>query len=134
MNIRNAEVRDIEPCLKLAQQEGETYWTVDDLSESIISDKAIFLVAADDDKTLGFVTGFIVPTKANEAMLHETRTDLASRGNKIGTRLVEAFCDEAFRLGATIIYALIENELKPFYLDACQFQETGYWIEASKTV
>jgi hypothetical protein len=66
-------------------------------------------------------------------MLHETRTDLASRGQKIGTRLVEAFCDEAFRRGATVIYALIQDELKPFYLEACLFKVTGKWLEASKT-
>lgn len=133
MLMRNAKVRDLEPCITLAQQEGETYWTFSDFDRSISNKNAIFLVAAEGDEIRGYITGFIVPTKANEAMIHETRTDLASRGKKIGTRLVEAFCDEAFRRGATVIYALIKDELKPFYLDACHFKETGHWIEASKT-
>ena len=133
MLIQKASVKDIETCLKLAQQEGETYWAFQDFDQATTNKNSIFLAATEDDKILGYVIGFIVPTKTNEAMIHETRTDLASRGKKVGTKLVEAFCDEAFRRGATVIYALIEEELKPFYLDACHFNETGMWIEASKS-
>ena len=64
-------------------------------------------------------------------MIHESRIDLNFRGKKLGTKLVNEFCKEAFRKGAKIAYAMIEPELKPFYIGSCNFKETGNWIETS---
>ena len=102
MLTRFAEAEDVEICIKLARQEGETYWALNDFNQSIANDSAIFLVAEVEAQLVGYVIGFIVPTKNNEAMLHETRVALAKRGQKIGVRLVEAFVKKPFVGGRTL--------------------------------
>ncbi len=64
-------------------------------------------------------------------MIHGSRIDLGYRGQKIDTKLVSEFCKEAYRRGARVIYAMIEPELRPVYINSCNFKETGKWIEAS---
>lgn len=131
MLIRDTNTNDIENCLNL---DNENYWTKRDFSESIKNKMAIFLVAEDNDIIMGFVIGFIVPTKFYEAIIHETRVDENFRGKRIGTKLVNEFCAQAEEKGVKTVYAMIESALKPFYLDACGFSETGKWVEASKNL
>ena len=135
MEIRTAEKKDAAEMEAIAVQEGEDYWSEDDFLQMLDNEDAIVIVAegADEaDGIMGYVTGFIVPTKRNEAMLHESRVDTNFRGQKIGSSLVESFCNEAFSRGAETVYALLEEKHKPFYIDACNFKETHTWIEASK--
>jgi N-acetylglutamate synthase-like GNAT family acetyltransferase len=131
MIFRNATPKDVDRCIHLAKQENEDYWNKSDFENSIQNDNAIFLVVEIDGIVAGYVTGFVVPTKNDEAMVHESRIDLNFRRKKLGTKLVNEFCKEAFRKGAKIVYAMIESELKPFYINSCNFKETGNWIETS---
>ncbi|MBU0980401.1 MAG: GNAT family N-acetyltransferase [Nanoarchaeota archaeon] len=132
MLFRNASIKDVNHCTQLAKQENESYWTKLDFFNCIQNTNAIFLVVEIDNNLVGYLTGFIVPTKNDEALIHELRIDLKYRGQKIGTKLVDKFCKEAFRKGAKTIYAMIEPKLKSFYIDSCKFKESGNWIEASR--
>lgn len=132
MKIRSAIVDDVNVCLNISMQENETNWTKQDFAESITNVNSIFLVAEEESKVVGYVIGYIVPTKKDEAMLHETRIDVNYRGKKIVTKLVQEFCNQAFCKKVKVVYALIENQLKPFYVDSCDFKETGKWVETSK--
>jgi hypothetical protein len=64
-------------------------------------------------------------------LIHKSRVDLNFRRKKLGTKLVDEFCKEAFRKSVRIVFAMIESELKPFYIDSCNFKQTGNWIETS---
>ncbi len=134
MIYRNASIDDVDSCLVLSSQQNEKYWTKKDFVNCINNSNCIFIVAEEERNLLGYVIGYIVPTKCNEAMVHESRVDINKRGKKIGTKLVQEFCNEAFSKGANVVYALIESKLKPFYVDSCDFKETGKWIETSKKI
>ncbi|MFP4045686.1 MAG: GNAT family N-acetyltransferase, partial [Candidatus Aenigmatarchaeota archaeon] len=100
---------------------------------SVKNENAIFLVAEDKERIVGYVTGFILPSKEDEAMVHETRVDPEQRGRGVGTKLVNKFCEQASERGVELIYAYIESELKSFYIKSCDFKETeNNWIEVSK--
>lgn len=126
MNLRKATLKDIDQCLNLI--EDSNYWGRKDFEKSL---NEIFIIA-EDDGIVGYVIGFVVPTKTTEAMVHECRVYSRERGKGIGTRLVEEFCKEASARGVNIVYAMIDPELRPFYIKSCEFSETGSWIEASK--
>ena len=131
MTIRQARLKDVNDCYSISRQENEKYWKKSDFQSSINDKNSIFLVAEEDDNITGYIRGFIVPGKNDEAMIHEARVSMSYRGNRIGTKLVEKFYKEAFKKGAKVVYALIEPNLKSFYVDSCNFKETGYWIETS---
>ncbi len=131
MIIRNASLNDVDSCFIISSQENENYWTKEDFVNCIKNTNAIILIAEENDKIVGYITGYIVPTKNDEAMVHESRIDTNHRGKKIGTKLVQEFCNEAFGKNVKIVYALIESKLKPFYINSCNFKKTGNWIETS---
>lgn len=130
MLIRDASETDIDACLGIT----DSYWKKEDFQNSIDNPNAIFLVAEVDDNIVGYINGFIVPTKNNEAMIHESRIKDEQRGQKYGSRLVDEFCEVAYEAGADIVYAMIEPELKAFYIDSCKFKNTGQWVEASRSL
>jgi len=132
METRKAQKKDISACLIIAGQENEKYWNKKDFHQSIKSQSAIFLVAEENKKIIGYVIGFITPTKPTEAMIHQTKIDKNQRKRRIGTELVNNFCQKAFQKGAKIVYALIEPELKKFYINSCRFKKSGHWLEVSK--
>lgn len=131
MIFRNALMKDINNCIQIAKQENEDYWNKLDFINSLKNKNTIFLVVEIKSVVIGYITGFIVPTKNNEAMIHESRVDLKHRGQKIGTQLVTEFCKKANQRNVKIVYAMIESKLKPFYINSCKFKKTGNWIETS---
>lgn len=132
MIIRKGKKGDIPSCMKLSESENKGYWTKSDFERCVSDKQVIFLVALENGKLVGFINGFIVPTKLIEAMIHETRVNLKQRGKNIGTEMVDAFCKEAFRKGVKTVYALIDKKLEPFYIKSCKFKRSGFWIETSR--
>jgi ribosomal protein S18 acetylase RimI-like enzyme len=129
MNIRPATKNDTDACLAL---DDDQYWAKEDFQKAIKNANAIFLVAEQGATIIGYIIGFIVPTKTDEAMLHETRVAKIHRKKRIGTRLVNNFCKHAFQQGTKSIYAEIKPELLPFYKDSCGFEESDTWTEVVK--
>jgi ribosomal protein S18 acetylase RimI-like enzyme len=92
----------------------------------------IFLVAEEAGRIVGYVIGFVMPTRRREAMLVETRVNKEDRGRGIGTKLVDAFCREAFARGAKEAEAEVEPQHLKFYRDACNFKDLHKWIEVGR--
>jgi ribosomal protein S18 acetylase RimI-like enzyme len=132
MKIRRAVVSDIKQCVKLSRQEGQRYWQAEDFNHCLKSKDVELFVAEEESEILGYSSGFIVPTKRTEALLHETRVHTDHRRKDIGTKLVKAVSDALFKKGVKIIYAMIESKRLSFYRDSCKFKESGKWIEVSK--
>jgi ribosomal protein S18 acetylase RimI-like enzyme len=130
--IRKGKLEDAENCFSIFKKDRETYWEATDFEKSARDDDVFFLVAEENNRVVGYILGFIVPTKRIEATIHETRVEKMKRKQGIGTRLVNAFCEEAFKKGVEVIYAEIEPELLNFYVDACKFEESHEWIEVTK--
>ena len=129
MLIRKGREGDAEACLSLFKLDQEEYWDKEDFVQSGNDENVVFLVAEEENAIVGYVLGFILPTKRQEVMLHETRTHKDLRGKGIGALLVDAFCEESFRKGAKIVIAEIEEELLGFYGDKCGFKKSAKWIE-----
>ena len=132
MHIRKAAKDDSEGCMRLFELDNEKYWEISDFRNSAEHADVIFLVAEDDSRIVGYVLGFVMPTRRKEAMLVETRVHKKERGRGIGIKLVDAFCREAFARGAKEVEAEIEPQHLKFYRDACGFKEVHKWIEVDR--
>ena len=132
MNIRRASKEDVNTCIDIDRRDDEQYWEPVDLENSVEDEHAIFLVA-EEEEVIGYVIGFIVPTKRTEAMIHVTRVDIPERKKGAGKKLVDAFCEEAFRRGAEVAIAELVPELLEFYRDGCGFVERGKWVEVGRS-
>jgi len=132
MIVRKGKLQDAENCFSIFKTDKEAYWEIADFEKSAGDNDVIFLVAEESKRIVGYVLGFIVPTKRTEALIHETRVESRKRKQGIGTKLVNAFCEEAFKRGVEVIYAEIEPELLNFYVDACKFEESHRWIEVAR--
>jgi len=132
MLIKKATKEDSEACMKLCKLDNEKYWEISDFRSSAEHADVIFLIAEEDNKIVGYILGFVTPTKREEALLIETRVHKEERGRGIGTKLVDAFCKEALARGAKAVDALIEPQHLKFYRDACNFKEVHKWIEVDR--
>jgi len=132
MKIRKGKIKDASLCLEIAKKDKAKHWEKSDFINSAKDNHAVFLVAEDNRKIVGYIVGFIVPTKRTEAMIHETRVDRNERGKDIGTKLVDGLCKEFFKRGVKVIYAEIEPRLLKFYRDSCKFRISGKWLEVAK--
>lgn len=132
MTIRKANERDVKDCTNLSEMDEEYYWKPEDFRRSIEDKDVVFLVAEEDEDVVGYTLGFVLPTKRTEALVHATWVSKQNRGRGIGTKLVDAFCEEVFKRGVEIVLAEIEPDLLGFYRDSCSFEERGKWIEVSK--
>jgi len=132
MFIRKGTKEDSEKCMRLFELDNEKYWEISDFRSSAEHADVIFLVAEEDGRIVGYILGFVTPTRRKEAMLVETRVHKEERGRGIGTMLVDAFCREAFVRGAKEVEAEVEPELLKFYRDACGFKEVHKWIEVGR--
>ncbi len=130
--IREAGGMDLEACVDILKPEKGVYWLPEDLERSIEDDNVIFLVAEENGVVIGYVQGFVLPTKWTEALIHETRVRKEDRKGGIGSKLVDAFCNEAFIRGADVVLAEISPDLLEFYRDSCGFSERGEWIEVAR--
>lgn len=63
--------------------------------------------------------------------MYETRVDTRHRRKGLGKELVNKVAEELFKKKAKTIYAMVEQELLPFYKGACKFKKSGKWVEVS---
>ncbi|MBU1270268.1 MAG: GNAT family N-acetyltransferase [Nanoarchaeota archaeon] len=133
VKIRKAKNSDIDACLKLQKLDNDKYWKIEDFRSSAKNNLVIFLVAERESKIVGYIIGFVCPTKKSDVMLHETRVSKKCRGEGIGSALVDNFVKESFRRNAKDVYALIEPELTNFYVRSCGFKKSQNWMEVKKT-
>jgi len=132
MLIRKGTREDSDECMRLFELDNEKYWEISDFRSSAEHADVIFLVAEEDSRIVGYILGFVMPTRRKEAMLVETRVHKKERGRGIGTKLVDAYCREAFAMGAKEVEAEVEPQHLKFYRDACGFKELHKWIEVGK--
>ncbi len=96
-------------------------------------DKAVvYWVAEDKKKVIGYILGFVVPTKRTDALIHEVRVLKSYRGKNLGKKLVDACCKELFEKGVKNIYADIEPDLEKFYCKICKFKKYNNWVGVVK--
>ena len=132
MLVRKARTDDAKRCLEIFRSDNGKYWEVSDFRNSVQHDDVIFLVAEENDAVIGYILGFILPTKRSEALIHETRVHREQRRKGIGTTLVNASCEEAFSKGAKVVLAEIAHEHLKFYGESRKFKETNKWIEVAR--
>jgi len=124
--VRKAGLEDMCSCLEVERSQGDDTFSELDFRESIIEPNAIFLVAELDELVVGFVLGFIVPTRKKEAILHSTMVHIQHCGKGIGSSLVRGFVNRAFERGAELVYAEVEDGPDKFY-ERCGFEKTSIW-------
>lgn len=128
MKIRKATKKDITPCLKIQKLWKDRFYNKRDLEDSIKNKDAFFLVAVRDKKVVGYIMGFRSLVKRNEAFLQNTMVDPREERQGIGKSLVNSFCEYLKEKGVKEIYAELEKEHIPFYINSCKFKDRGKHI------
>ncbi len=82
-----------------------------------------WVVARSNGSLVGFVN--VVWDGAVHAWLQDTMVDAGSRGEGIGTRLVEIAKHEAGTAGCEWLHVDFDLGLRRFYYDACGFEPTS---------
>ena len=134
MLIRKGLEKDAGSCFRIAKLDKATHWKIEDFKTSARSRDAGFFVATENKKVVGYILGFIVPTKNSEALIHETRVNRIFRERGTGTKLVGHFCMYMAGKKIKTISALIDPKHRTFYIGSCKFKEVGKWIEVKKRV
>ncbi|MBO3803792.1 MAG: GNAT family N-acetyltransferase [Candidatus Brockarchaeota archaeon] len=124
--VRKARPEDVRSCLGVEESQGDDTFSEHDFLGSITEPNAIFLVAELDKSVVGFVLGFIVPTRKKEAILHSTMVHRQHCGKGVGSSLVRGFAERAFERGAELVYAEVEEGPDKFY-EKCGFEKTSVW-------
>ena len=130
MLIRKASESDAEAAFSLVKEDGADSFSTDDFRGAAVHKNAIFLVA-EEDSIVGYIIGFICPTKGSDCMLAETRVKKLHRRQGIGNKLADVFCEEAFRMGATHVFAEVDEKDTEFY-SKNGFSKSNKWIEMVK--
>lgn len=82
-----------------------------------------WVVARTGDRLVGFANvlwdGFV------HAFVEDVMVATEHRGRRIGVRLIEVARDGAREAGCEFLHVGFDEELRPFYIDACGFEETG---------
>jgi ribosomal protein S18 acetylase RimI-like enzyme len=78
---------------------------------------------AADDTVVGFVN--IVTDGGDHAFLIDTKTRGAFQRRGIATRVVAFAAEHARAAGCEWLHVDFDDELRPFYLDACEFEPTA---------
>jgi len=124
--IRKGEFRDIPFCLEVEASQGDSTFSEHDFRNSIIDPNVIFLVAEQKQRVVGFILGFIVPTRRREATIHSTMTYRHHIRKGIGSSLVRNFAELAFEQDVELIFAEVEEGPDKFY-EKCGFRKVMVW-------
>jgi len=90
MLVRVAAAADVPACVEVSASRTDTFFVEKDFLNAINDKDAIYLVAESDGKVVGYIMGYVNPTKNDEAIIQSTMVH-ASYGNKgIGSMLVKA--------------------------------------------
>ena len=133
MFVRKGRKSDAPGCTKVMMSDGGMHFEKSDFEKAAAHKNAVFLVAEENKKVVGYILGFIVSTKKSQALIHETRVYDGKSGKKIGTGLVDEFCKTVFSSGVKKIFAEIEPRHLDFYKDSCKFKMSGKLIEVAKS-
>jgi len=126
MIIRKAEFKDVPSCLEVQTSQGDNTFLEHDFRNSIIDPNAIFLVAEHNQQVIGFILGFIVPTRRREATIHSTMVHKQHTQMGVGSLLVQNFAELAFERGVEMVYAEVEEGPDKFY-EKCGFKKVMVW-------
>jgi len=124
--IRKAELGDIPFCLEVQASQDDSTFSEHDFRSSIVDPNVIFLIAEQSKQVVGFILGFIVPTKRIEAMIHSTMVRRQHVQQGIGSLLVQSFARLAFEQGVELIEAEVEEGPDRFY-EKCRFKKAMVW-------
>ena len=128
MIVRLAVESDIASCLAIQASHKDQTFSAQDFRNSISDPNAILLVAeSGDGGVAGFMAGFVVPTRYEEALIHSTMVNKLLERKGIGLALVRFFADFAFReRSVKVIYAEVEDGPDEFY-EKCGFRKVHEW-------
>lgn len=126
VTIRKAMPEDIPSCLEVEASRGDDTFSEDDFRNSIKEPNAIFLVAERSLQVVGFILGYIVPTRRREAAIHSTMVNRRHEKMGIGSSLVLEFSKLAFGQGVELVYAEVEEGPDKFY-EKCGFRKAAVW-------
>jgi GNAT superfamily N-acetyltransferase len=82
-----------------------------------------WVVARDGDELVGFVN--VLWDGLVHAWLQDTMVGKTARGRGVGTRLVAVAVDHARAAGCDYLHVDFDDDLRPFYFDACGFVPTN---------
>jgi GNAT superfamily N-acetyltransferase len=82
-----------------------------------------WVVAREHDELVGFVN--VLWDGLVHAWLQDTMVALRARGRGVGTGLVAHARDQAKAAGCEYLHVDFDDDLRPFYLDACGFVPTN---------
>ncbi|CAN5699671.1 GNAT family N-acetyltransferase [soil metagenome] len=80
-------------------------------------------IARSGEELVGFVN--VLWDGLVHAWIQDVMVAASARGQQIGTRLVQAAADGARRAGCETLHVDFDDELRPFYYDACGFTPTN---------
>lgn len=126
VTVRTAGDSDISACLDVETKDGNVFFLDGDFRRALADRNTIFLVAERASRTIGFVIGYVVPSKQTEAIIHATVVLPAQRHLGVGTALVNAFALEAFNRRVRVIFAEVETGPDRFY-ERCGFRKEAVW-------
>jgi len=126
ITMRKAELKDIPFCLEVEASQEDSTFSEHDFRNSITDQDAIFLVAEEEQRVVGFILGFIVPTRRREATIHSTMVHKQHSQKGIGSSLVQNFAKFAFEQGVELIFAEVEEGPDKFY-EKCGFKKASVW-------
>jgi ribosomal protein S18 acetylase RimI-like enzyme len=125
--VRIARKDDVTSCVSIQKSRNDSTFSLQNFVESISNNNAIFLVAEQEKTVVGFMLGFVVPTKKEEALIHSTMVHGSLGGKGIGRQLVRYFADYAFKTRMVkVIYAEVEDGPDKFY-EKCGFKKVFVW-------
>jgi len=126
ITVRKAELGDVPFCLEVQASQEDSTFSEHDFRNSIIDPNVIYLVAEQNQQVVGFILGFIVPTRRREATIHSTMVHRQHSRKGMGSLLVRNFAKHAFEQGAELIYAEVEEGPDKFY-EKCGFKKVMVW-------
>jgi len=124
--IRKAKFEDVPFCLEVQASQEDSTFSEHDFRNSINDPNVIFLVAEQNQHVVGFILGFIVPTRRREATIHSTMVHKRHTQKGVGSSLVQNFAELTFEQGVELIEAEVEEGPDKFY-EKCGFKKVMVW-------
>lgn len=124
--VREGITGDVPACLEASASRGDTFFSEKDFLNALKDKDAIYLVAVLDGKVVGYIMGYVNPTKNDEAMVQSTMVHSGYGNRGIGSMLVKGFAGRAFDRGVKRVFAEVEDGPDRFYAK-CGFEKAYEW-------
>ena len=124
--VRQATDGDISACLEVSVSRKDAFFQERDFLRALKDEDAIYLVAEADGKVVGYIMGYVNPTKNDEVMIQSTMVHADYRNRGVGSMLVKSLADRAFNRGVKHVYAEVEDGPDRFYA-RCGFRKEYEW-------